>query len=92
MSTGSRRYRCNACGNLTRFTVTATRRTRAFHHFTLGGDLSIEDDEVLDETIDDVICRWCGNGAAVEELSAAGADAAAAGAAAEAAAGDRERP
>lgn len=88
MSTGSRRYRCNACGNLTRFTVTATRRTSAFHHFTLGGELSIEDEEVLDETIEDVVCRWCGNGSSVEELSSADADAAVAGTAA----GDRERP
>ena len=64
----ARRYRCNACGNLTRFTVTSTRRTRAFHHFTLAGDLEIEDEEVLEEHIDGVECRWCGNGAAVVEL------------------------
>ena len=37
------RYRCTACGNLTRFEVTVLRRTRAFHHFTVGGELSIED-------------------------------------------------
>ena len=27
------RYRCSGCGNLTRFDVVVTRRTRAFHHF-----------------------------------------------------------
>ncbi|HEX7167576.1 MAG TPA: hypothetical protein VF230_11405 [Acidimicrobiales bacterium] len=64
----TRRYRCNACGNLTRFTVTTSRRTRAFHHFTLGGDLSIEDEEVLDERVDEVACRWCGTGAGVEAI------------------------
>src|SRR5215469_7120555 len=32
------RYRCDACGNLTRFDVIATRRTREFHHYNLGGD------------------------------------------------------
>ena len=62
----ARRYRCAACGNLTRFTVTVTRRTRAFHHFTLGGELSVEDEEVLDEVVEDVSCRWCGSGRAVE--------------------------
>ena len=60
------RYRCTACGNLTRFTVTTSRRSRAFHHFTVGGELSIEDEEVLDETVESVACRWCGHGDKVE--------------------------
>ena len=62
------RYRCSACGNLTRFDVTMTRRTRAFHHFTVGGDLTIEETEVLSEEIEQVSCRWCGGGHAVEVL------------------------
>jgi hypothetical protein len=62
------RYRCNGCGNLTRFDVTMTRRTRAFHHFTVGGDLTIEDTEVLGEEVEQVSCRWCGSGHAVEVL------------------------
>ncbi|HET6665474.1 MAG TPA: hypothetical protein VFG94_14495 [Acidimicrobiales bacterium] len=60
------RYRCTACGNLTRFDVVTSRRTRAFHHYTVGGELTIEDEQVLDEAIEDVSCRWCGNGAHVE--------------------------
>ena len=61
MSPGTpERYRCSACGNLTRFDVVATRRTRAFHHFSVGGDLAVEEEEVLDERIDSVTCRWCG--------------------------------
>ena len=40
------RYRCAACGNLTRFDVTLTRRTRAFHHYSIGGELTVEDDGV----------------------------------------------
>ena len=64
----STRYRCAACGNLTRFDVTTSRRTRAFHHFTVGGELTVEDEEVLSETVDDVVCRWCGSGKAVEVL------------------------
>lgn len=60
-----KRYRCTACGNLTRFDVTSTRRTRAFHHYSVSGDLTIDDSEVLSEEIEDVSCRWCGNGSAV---------------------------
>jgi hypothetical protein len=60
------RYRCSACGNLTRFDVVALRRTRAYHHFSVGGELHVEDEVVLDETVEDVSCRWCGSGANVE--------------------------
>ncbi len=62
------RYRCAACGNLTRFDVTTTRRTRAFHHFTVGGDLVVEAEDVLDERVEEVTCCWCGHGTAVEVL------------------------
>ena len=63
------RIRCSACGNLTRFDVLASRRTRAFHHFSVGGELSIEDEEVLDERIEAVSCRWCGAaGESIEQL------------------------
>ena len=62
------RYRCAACGNLTRFDVTTTRRTKAFHHYSLGGDLTIEDEDVLSETVEQVACRWCGPGTAVEVM------------------------
>ena len=65
---GATRYRCTACGNLTRFDVTLTRRSRAFHHYTVGGDLAIEDEEVLSEVVEDVSCRWCGSGRAVEPV------------------------
>ena len=65
------RFRCSACGNLTRFDVVTSRRTRAFHHYTVGGELSVEDEEILDERVEDVACRWCGNGEHVETLSAA---------------------
>jgi hypothetical protein len=64
------RYRCDGCGNVTRFDVVATRRTRAFHHYTIGGDLEIEDEDVLDERVEQVTCRWCGaSGARVSALT-----------------------
>jgi hypothetical protein len=65
---GSPRYRCTRCGNLTRFDVTSTRRTRAFHHYTVGGDLDVEEVEVLEEQVESVECRWCGSGDGVEVL------------------------
>ena len=65
------RYRCTACGNVTRFDVTTTRRTRGFHHYTVGGELTVEDEELLSEVVDSVVCRWCGPGAAVEPVDAA---------------------
>jgi hypothetical protein len=62
------RYRCTACGNLTRFDVVSTRRTRAYHHYSVGGELVVEEEQVLAETIEDVSCRWCGSGHAVVAL------------------------
>jgi hypothetical protein len=62
----SARYRCNSCGNLTRFDVTTARRTRAYHHFTVGGELDIESEQVLDERVESVECRWCGSAGQVE--------------------------
>jgi len=63
------RYRCSACGNLTRFDVVAVRKTRAYHHFSVGGELQVEDEVVVDETVEEVSCRWCGSGSAVETIS-----------------------
>ena len=62
------RYRCQSCGNRTRFDVTSTRRSRAFHHFDLAGVLQVEDEEILAESIEDVSCRWCGTAGKVETL------------------------
>jgi hypothetical protein len=62
------RFRCNACGNLTRFDVTMTRRTTSFWHFTVGGELQVEDEQVLGEDVEAVSCRWGGNGANVERI------------------------
>jgi hypothetical protein len=53
------RYRCASCGNLTRFDVVATRRTRQFLHFSLAGEPSIEEEEVLAEDVESITCRWC---------------------------------
>ena len=69
MTATATRYRCTACGNLTRFDVTASRRTRAFYHYTVGGELSVEEEEVLEATIESVVCRWCAaKGDSIEEV------------------------
>jgi hypothetical protein len=60
------RFRCEACGNVTRFDVVASARTRRFHHFDLGGASTIEEEEVLSERIESVSCRWCGRDDAVQ--------------------------
>lgn len=67
------RYRCAACGNLTRFDVVTDRRTRAFHHYSVGGELAVEEEQVLSEDVVEVSCRWCGHGRAVEVIDDAGA-------------------
>ena len=60
------RYRCVGCGNVTRFDIVATTRTRRYHHFDLGGSGQVEEDEILAQTIESVTCRWCGRADAVE--------------------------
>lgn len=60
------RFRCAACGNLTRFDVVTTERTRRFHHLELGGDGRVEEEEVLARTVESVSCHWCGRDDAIE--------------------------
>jgi len=63
------RWRCAHCGNLTRFDVTRTTRTREFWHGDMGGEYEIEEREVLLETVESVACRWCGHGDRVEMVA-----------------------
>lgn len=59
------RFRCASCGNVTRFDVVETARTRRFHHFDLGGVRRVEEEEILDRRVESVTCRWCGRDDAV---------------------------
>ena len=59
-------YRCAHCGNRTRFDVVEQLRRRSFHHFTLGGELTVEDEEILERRIESVTCRWCDRSDGVE--------------------------
>ena len=51
-----------------RFDVVSSRRSRAFHHYTVGGELTVENEEVLSEEIEEVVCRWCGTSTGVTPL------------------------
>jgi hypothetical protein len=59
MPTAQTRWRCTQCGNLTRFDVTRTLRTREYVHVDLAGEPAVEEREVLVETVEQVSCRWC---------------------------------
>ena len=55
----SSRLRCGQCGNLTRFDVTRTVRSREYWHASLSGEVAVEEHEVLAEHVETVTCRWC---------------------------------
>ena len=57
--TPGHRFRCDGCGNVTRFDVVTTTKSRRFHHFDLGGVGEVEDEEVLDQQVESVTCHWC---------------------------------
>ena len=66
--TKPRRYKCLACGNLTRFDVIRSQKVREFHHFTTGGELEVEEVEMLEEIIESSTCRWCESSKDVVEI------------------------
>lgn len=55
------RYKCEGCGNLTRFDVTVSERSTRFWHVALSGDGAVEDTAVEEQVIGAVTCRWCGS-------------------------------
>lgn len=65
------RYRCAHCGNKTRFDVIEVVRRRRFHHYSLGGELSVDEEETLERSVESVTCRWCDRADGIEELSPA---------------------
>lgn len=66
------RYRCAACGNLTRFDIESVERVRRFWHVDLGGQGRAEAEDHLDVEIVSVVCRWCGAADAIETVDAPG--------------------
>ena len=68
------RYRCSACGNLTRFDVVSSRRAREYVHYSLAGEAAIEETELLEEQVESVTCRWCGSASSIEEIPVVSAE------------------
>jgi hypothetical protein len=66
------RWRCGACGNLTRFDVAASRRTTGFWHYTVAGELTVEEERDLAVEVEEVRCRWCGSATEVEVVPVIG--------------------
>jgi len=52
-------YRCQQCGNKTRFDVYDTVSRRRFEHANFAGEVEIDEEEILDRSIQRVVCRWC---------------------------------
>ncbi|MEU8546782.1 hypothetical protein [Streptomyces roseoverticillatus] len=73
--TAGTRWRCALCGNLTRFDVTRTTKAVEFVHLDLAGEPSVEEREVVSETIESVRCRWCNAVDQVELVDRPGANA-----------------
>ena len=65
------RWRCSRCGNLTRFDVVRSTRSRQYWHFDLAGDVSVEEQDDLRDEIEAVTCRWCGATDAAEVVARA---------------------
>lgn len=55
------RYRCNGCGNLTRFDVRISERATRFWHVSVAGVGQIESVDTASRDIEAVTCRWCGS-------------------------------
>ena len=68
------RYRCDGCGNLTRFDVETVERVRRFWHFDLSGDGAVEEEEIRELDIAEVRCRWCNTGEHVQTEPTPGPD------------------
>ncbi|MBO8191299.1 hypothetical protein ACQEU8_27680 [Streptomyces sp. CA-250714] len=57
--TDETRWRCTLCGNLTRFDVTRSSKVVEYVHLDLAGAPTVEERDVLSESIESVRCRWC---------------------------------
>jgi hypothetical protein len=66
------RLRCAACGNLTRFDVVTSRRTSGFWHYSVAGELNVEEERDLAVKAEEVRCRWCGSVGDVEVVPVIG--------------------
>jgi transposase len=66
------RWRCDSCGNLTRFDVESTERVRRFWHLDLSGEGQVEEETFLEVSDPQVTCRWCGSRDTITVINAPG--------------------
>lgn len=59
-------YRCGHCGNRTRFDVYESIRRRRYAHYTLSGEMTVDEEEILASAVERVVCRWCDRDDAIE--------------------------
>lgn len=62
------RWRCGACGNLTRFDVVRRATVREYWHLDLSGEPTVEEAETLSSSIVSLACRWCGRTDSVQSV------------------------
>ena len=63
-------YRCNHCGNKTRFDVYDTVKRRRFEHADMSGGVEVDEEEIIERIVDRVVCRWCDKDDGVVEYQA----------------------
>lgn len=68
-----KRFRCAACGNLTRFDLEVVEHSRRFWHAALSGEGEVEEEQLLNREIKSITCRWCGTSEGIEVVDAPGA-------------------
>lgn len=61
-------YRCEQCGNRTRFDVFDTVTRKRFEHADLGGDVTVEEETIIERSVTKVVCRWCDSSDQVVEV------------------------
>ncbi|MFF4929534.1 hypothetical protein ACFY2H_11695 [Streptomyces griseofuscus] len=67
--TATTRWRCTLCGNLTR-----SSKVVEYVHLDLAGEPTVEERQVVSETIESVRCRWCNAVDQVELVDRPGTD------------------
>lgn len=65
----STRWRCARCGNLTRFDVVRSTRSRQYWHFDLAGEVDVAEESIDTDEILSATCRWCGATDSVELIA-----------------------
>lgn len=68
--TPGHRFRCDACGNLTRFDVDITERQVRYWHADLAGEGQVEQSDTVEQTVNGVSCRWCGTTEGIQVVKA----------------------